>query len=84
MPRTGTFEGSSDAAAVPDESLSKDIRDAVHRNLESPEFVVPDRARQFLTYIVEEALCGRAGRIKAYSIAIDVLLGGDKSLPPCR
>ena len=78
MPRTGTFERGTDASAVPDESLSKDIRDAVQRVLESPEFVVPDRARRFLSYIVEEALCGRAGRIKAYSIATDVL-GRDPS-----
>ncbi len=38
----------------------------------SSEFDVPDRARQFLTYVVGEALAGRANRIKAYSIAVEV------------
>ena len=41
--------------------------------LESPEFMVPERARRFLSYIVEESLAGRADRIKAFSIATDVL-----------
>ena len=48
------------------------------RVLDSPEFVVPDRARRFLSYVVEEALCGRADRIKAFSIATHVL-GRDSS-----
>jgi len=54
------------------------IRDETKRVLDSPEFVVPDRARRFLSYIVEEALDGRADRIKAFSIATDVL-GRDSS-----
>jgi TolB-like protein len=33
---------------------------------------VPDRARRFLTYVVEEAVAGRGDRIKAYSIATEV------------
>ena len=41
--------------------------------LESPDFMVPERARRFLSYIVEESLAGRADRIKAFSIATDVL-----------
>ncbi|MET0599705.1 MAG: adenylate cyclase, partial [Mesorhizobium sp.] len=54
------------------------MREALARVLDSPEFVVPDRARRFLSYVVDEALCGRADRIKAFSIATDVL-GRDSS-----
>jgi hypothetical protein len=53
--------------------LSADaIRAAVGRVLTSPDFDVPDRARRFLTYVVEEAIAGRGDRIKAYSIATEV------------
>ena len=38
----------------------------------SSEFAVPERARKFLTYLIDETLAGRADRIKAYSIAIEV------------
>jgi TolB-like protein len=40
--------------------------------LTSPEFDVPDRAKRFLTYVVEEAIAGRGDRIKAYSVATEV------------
>ena len=53
--------------------------------LESPDFMVPERARRFLSYIVEESLAGRADRIKAFSIATDVLGRGssfDGSVDP--
>lgn len=53
--------------------LSSDaIRAAVGRVLTSPDFNVPDRAKRFLTYVVEEAIAGRGDRIKAYSIATEV------------
>ena len=42
------------------------------RILASPDFNVPERARAFLEYVVTETLSGRADRIKAYSIAIEV------------
>ena len=57
---------------------AESMREALARVLDSPEFVVPDRARRFLSYVVDEALCGRADRIKAFSIATDVL-GRDSS-----
>ena len=38
----------------------------------SPDFNVPERARTFLKYVVTETLAGRADRIKAYSIAVEV------------
>ncbi|APG93992.1 hypothetical protein [Sinorhizobium americanum] len=44
----------------------------------SAEFDAPDRARKFLAYVVEEAVAGRADRIKAYSIATEVF-GRDAS-----
>src|SRR3954470_21242403 len=61
-----------------DRTHAEAVRDQVRRLLESPEFLVPERARRFLTYIVEETLDGRADRIKAFSIATDVL-GRDSS-----
>lgn len=49
-----------------------DIRAQLDRILTSPEFNVPERVRQFLSYVVEETLAGRAERIKAYSVAVEV------------
>jgi TolB-like protein len=50
----------------------EEIQVQLDRILSSPEFVVPPRARAFLSYVVEETLAGRAARIKGYSIAIEV------------
>lgn len=44
----------------------------------SPEFHAPERARRFLNYVVKEVIAGRAKRIKAYSIAVEVF-GRDSS-----
>ncbi len=49
-----------------------EIRDQLDRIRASPAFDAPDRAQKFLCYVVEEALLGRADRIKAYSIALEV------------
>ena len=49
--------------------------------LASPEFQLPERGRAFLRYIVEESLAGRAKRIKAYSIAVEVF-GRDEGITP--
>ena len=54
------------------------IRKQLQRILSSTEFAVPERARKFLTYLIDETLAGRADRIKAYSIAIEVF-GRDQS-----
>lgn len=48
------------------------IRAALNAILQSPVFDATARSRRFLAYIVEEALAGRADRIKAFSIATDV------------
>ena len=55
-----------------------EVRAELDRVMSSPEFEVPDRARKFLAYIVEEALAGRGDRIKGYSIALEVF-GRDAS-----
>lgn len=49
-----------------------DVRHQLDRILASPEFTVPERVRQFLSYVVDETLAGRAERIKAYSVAVEV------------
>ena len=51
------------------------------RILASPDFDVSDRDRRFLSHVVHEALAGRADRIKAYSIAVEVF-GRDPSFDP--
>lgn len=58
--------------------LDQDIRDQLARIRSSPAFDAPDRAQKFLSYVVEEALQGRADRIKAYSVALEVF-GRDAS-----
>lgn len=57
------------------------VREALTRILASPDFDATDRIRRFLTYVVEETLCGRPERIKAYSIAISVF-GRDENFDP--
>jgi TolB-like protein len=54
------------------------VRTQLERILSSPDFGATDRTRKFLAYVVDETLRGRAARIKAYSIATDVL-GRDSS-----
>jgi adenylate cyclase len=63
------------------EALSAEIRAELHRVLASPQFEASERNRRFLTYVIEEAFAGRAGRIKAYNIATDVF-GRDASFDP--
>jgi hypothetical protein len=53
-------------------ALLDEARAQLERILASPEFAVPDRLRRFLRFVVEEALAGRAERIKAYTIAVEV------------
>ena len=66
------------ATAPVDAPGEADIRAELQRVLMSADFDVPERARKFLSYVVEEALAGRAERIKAYSIATEVF-GRDAS-----
>ncbi|MBS7698391.1 adenylate cyclase [Chelatococcus sp. YT9] len=55
-----------------EEASPADVRVQCERILGSPEFRAPERARNFLRYVVEETLAGRSSRIKAFSIAIEV------------
>lgn len=54
------------------EPTAEETRAQVQRIIASPEFAVPERARKFLSYVVEEKLAGRGDRIKAFSIALEV------------
>jgi adenylate cyclase len=57
------------------------IRAELQRVLQSTQFDASERNRRFLLYVIEEALAGRAGRIKAYSIATEVF-GRDVNFDP--
>jgi TolB-like protein len=57
------------------------VLDALQRITTSKGFDAPDRSRRLLEYIVREALGGRGNRIKAYSIATEVL-GRPSSFDP--
>ena len=57
------------------------VREELGRILASEEFIASDRLRAFLRFVVEEALAGRADRLKAYTIALEVL-GRDGSFDP--
>ena len=61
-------EADEPASPSPDE-----VRAQLERIIDSVEFAVSERARSFLRYVVGEALDGRGERIKAYSIAVEVL-----------
>lgn len=49
------------------------VRSVLEDILASPQFVSSPQVSATLRYVVEETLLGRSSRIKAYSIAIDVL-----------
>jgi adenylate cyclase len=57
------------------------VRDGLERVLASAEFVASDRLKGFLRFVVEESLAGRADRLKAYTIALEVL-GRDATFDP--
>jgi len=54
---------------------------ALDRLLSSTDFQAPARLKNFLRFIVQETLEGRAGNIKAYNIAVEVF-GRDKNFDP--
>lgn len=66
----------------PGEAPDADLcRAQLARILASPDFDATDRDRRFLSHVVEESLAGRADRIKAYTIALEVF-GRDASFDP--
>ena len=76
----GNEYGQGDRAALPPPTPEA-IRTQLYCILASPEFQLPERGRAFLRYVVEEFLSGRAKRIKAYSIAVEVF-GRDEGITP--
>jgi Tfp pilus assembly protein PilF len=50
----------------------EEISAALSHLLSAPGLQLSDRNRRFLRYVVNETLAGRGGRIKSYSIAVDV------------
>lgn len=57
------------------------IRSQLRKILNSDEFDASNRNRKFLSYVVEEAIAGRAHRLKAYNIATTVF-GRDTNFDP--
>ncbi len=67
-PRAGTrAEPRNAAAKEQDERLA-----TLQALLANPHFRASERNKRFLTFVVEETIAGRADRIKAFTIAVDV------------
>ncbi len=58
-----------------------EVRDTLARLIASPELAAAPRQRGLLEFLVEETLAGRAGRIKAFTIATS-LFGRDADFDP--
>src|SRR5919112_831458 len=71
----GTVGASPQAQSPP---AAEDVRAQLDILLASPDLDAPARARRFLRYVVEETLAGRAERIKAYAVGMEVF-GRDKN-----
>ena len=66
----------SDSLSDPDE-----VRAALDRVLNHPDFIAAPRLGAFLRFVVTETLEGRAGKVKAYSIATTVFGRGESFDP---
>lgn len=63
-----------------------EVRAQLERILSSPHFVLPDRGRKFLSFVITETLEGRSNRLKAFALAQDVFGRGahfDAQNDPC-
>ena len=58
------------------------VREELQGVLASAEFNASDRLKSFLRFVVEEALAGRAERLKAYTIAVEVFGRDPSSFDP--
>lgn len=67
--------------AEPSEPSDEECRAQLERILGSSDFAASSRGHRFLRYVVDEERSGRADRIKAYSIAVEVF-GRDASFDP--
>jgi TolB-like protein len=76
--QAGVDRRAEGGSSLPD---GDDCRAQLDRILSSEAFPVSPRHRRFLSYIVTEALEGRADRIKAYTVAMEVF-GRDASFDP--
>jgi SAM-dependent methyltransferase len=65
----GAYEELLDSAIRP---MEDDVRRSLQALLQSPDLKLSARNRRFLSYVVLETLAGRADRIKAYTIGVDV------------
>lgn len=65
---------------VPQPSVEA-VRGELGRLLASAEFVASDRLKEFLRFVVEHRLAGRADSLKAYTIALEVF-GRDSTFDP--
>ena len=65
---------------VPQPSVEA-VRGELGRLLASAEFVASDRLKDFLRFVVEHRLAGRADSLKAYTIALEVF-GRDSTFDP--
>ena len=56
---------------------SDDIREQLERIISSEDFIVPDRGRRFLRFLVEETLAGRSQYLKAFTLAQSIFNRND-------
>src|SRR5690348_6351891 len=59
-------------AIQPPEAFVADVRQHLERVLRSPHFDGSARSREFLSFVVEEVLAGRAAYLKQAAIAVEV------------
>ena len=69
------------AAQAAEQPSPGEVRAQLERVLASPEFRANERRRQFLTFVVEQTLAGRAQSLKGFTIAVAVL-GRDETFDP--
>ncbi|TCU20404.1 adenylate cyclase [Rhizobium sullae] len=75
---TSVTDASGDAEPLPCPPPGPDeIRAQLARIISSPEFPKAGRGAAFLTFVVEEALSGRAQRLKGYTVAVEVFKRSD-------
>lgn len=69
------------SAPIGDAASPEAVRAQLSQIVGSPEFSQSGRLQSFLTYIVDEALEGRADRLKGYTLGIEVF-GREKDFDP--
>ena len=68
----GTAKRTTDATSELDDSGKTAVLDQLNRILSDPLFSETTRMKRFLRYVTEEALEGRASRLKGYTIGLEV------------